>query len=148
MPDKSIESFYQILNFFKTANYLQKVEFMQKNWGNVKYDMLIEFDKTHNIQITIDANKKYHFNFSSNKIEFDEVEKYLPQYAQLILDGKQNDLQEFDANLSSIELNEKDTTSTTNSNNSCLPEESPAKDIEIKNDLLNIYNGIAINKHE
>ena len=136
---KTKESFFEILLFFKNANYNQKVDFMKKHWGNVVASTTITYPDGCSITIRFDENNKYYFDFECSNLPFVEFEKFLPQYAEaLTMLGTDGVVKEF-SELKELALNEiKDED---------IQEQAVDSDIELSQSsldsaYLNIYNGV------
>ena len=141
---RTIEQFYLDLDFFRHANYTQKLDFMRKNWGNVLYDMVIFYTDNHSVNISVDSNKKYTFTFNIANIMFDEIEKYMPKYSELIENGYIDELKKFDKNLEEISYSPIENIQKSTEQ---IKETEISQDVNnIVSEYINLYKNISINK--
>lgn len=80
----SKDEFLNLLTLFKNATYFQKVEIMQKYWGDIKKTTTIKYAEGNSITIGIEKNK-YYFDFKCENIDLKEFANHFPDYAEAIL---------------------------------------------------------------
>ena len=144
---KTKESFFEALLFFKQANYTQKVDFMKKHWGNIVTTTTINYPDNCSITIRFDEKNKYHFDFQCSEISFIEFEKFLPQYAEVLIsssiDGAMREFEELkDLTLKEMEDENEDAIPVDDNEQIISAEDA------LDNTYLNVYNGINIIKKQ
>ena len=141
------EDFFDIIKYFKTANYDQKVAYMKKNWGNIVSKTTIPYGNgCCSITIYFDETNKYRFDFDCKNIPLSTLEQHLPNYADaLFCYGEERIVDQIPELVDfSICKNEPETEQNVSLKNDKIETETQNKSVNIDYNYLGLYNGVSI----
>ena len=146
----SKEEFFRIFNFYRKANYSQKLAFMKSTWGNIVTETTFHYENKCSITIGFDDLGKYFFDFNCSEIDIAEMKQKLPEYTDALLNLDEEDLKNLYPEIVDIQVVGKDSMSLKENVLDDINDDvlglSTGDDIKISSDFINIYNGINFNK--
>lgn len=144
LSNRSKKRFCEILAYFSNATYIQKINFMKEEWGNIAETCIIKYDDDCSIEVGIE-NNKYYFQFSCENFSVEDLLETVPFYAEDIINLEKDELLNKYNEIVDIKRIENDCLDD-NININEKEEQVENDKIILKNDFLNMYNGINIIK--
>ena len=141
--NRTQEEFFKILNFYRVANYHQKVAFMRKVWGDILVQTIIPYGEKCSITIGFDDDNKYYFDFDCKNLDINDLDVNLKEYAIDLCTLSEDELLSKYPEIREI-IKEDEPVVDTRNNELPLSDDIPIESIDYK--YLNLYNGISITK--